>query len=95
MILPQDGNPRERANAESSSRLIYLLALKEHVEGHQKPHAGAKSIDIYLDLKDPEASKTIEAYVAAFGENYAKVEQISDESVVLRLYPGGARELKK
>ena len=94
MILPQN-NPHEPANAESSSRLIYQLGSKEHVEGHQNPHAAAKSIDIYLNLTAPGASKTIETYVAAFGENYAKVEQISDEAVVLRLYPGGARELKQ
>ena len=75
--------------------MIYLLASEEHVEADQKHQVGASSIDICLDLKDPEAPKTIETYVTAFGKNYAKVEQISDEAVVLRLYAGGAKELKQ
>ena len=94
MMLPQD-NARERAHAESSPSSIYLLPVKEHVEADQKHQVGPSSIDIYLDPRDPEALKTIETYVAAFGENYAKVEQVSDEAVVLRLYPGGAEELKR
>lgn len=52
-------------------------------------------LEIPLNPKDPDHQDKIEAFLAAFGEKYAIVEQISPEMAVLKLYPGGALELPR
>ena len=54
---------------------------------------GAKSIDVYFDLQWSNAQEKIESYKRAW-KDFAKDEHISDEVVVLRLYPGAATQLK-
>ena len=54
-----------------------------------------ESIDAVFDLNDPDQAKALEGHKAAFGEGYAGVEPLSDGKVVLKMYPGGAKELKK
>jgi hypothetical protein len=55
----------------------------------------SKSIDICIDLDAPSAQEKIEGYRRAWGRNYMDVAALSDEVAVVRLYPGGAAQLKE
>jgi hypothetical protein len=53
----------------------------------------ARSIDVYIELKSPQAHEKTERDIRAW-KGFAQVEHLSDEVAVLRLYPGAATQLK-
>ena len=55
--------------------------------------AEKKSIDVVFDLDDPEQARKLESHKAAFGEANAEVVPLGYGKVVLKIYPGGARQL--
>ncbi len=51
------------------------------------------SIDVVFDLEDPKQAESLERHRDAFRRDYHEVEELGDGTVVLKIYPGGARRL--
>jgi hypothetical protein len=54
---------------------------------------GQKSIDVVFNLADPEQVRKLDGHKAAFGESHTEVVPLGDGKVILKIYPGGAKEL--
>jgi hypothetical protein len=52
-----------------------------------------KSIDVVFDLEDPKQAESLERHRDAFGRDHHEVEELGEGTVVLKIYPGGARRL--
>jgi hypothetical protein len=50
-------------------------------------------IAVTFDLHVPGAEASLERHIHAFPAGYTEVEKIADDLVVLRIYPGGAKEI--
>ncbi len=57
--------------------------------------AAKRPLEILLNPKDTDYEHKVEAFLVAFGEKYASVERVFPEMALLKIYPGGAKELKK
>jgi hypothetical protein len=79
---PKDSGP---CGSEETSRIESRVPVK--VE--------KKSIDVVLDLNDPEQAEKLEVHRAAFGQGLTEVEPLGDGRVVLKIYPGGAKGLMR
>lgn len=91
----QDNNLYAQKGESFGRSLPCPLAASERVELGHTNRTDAGSVDVYLDPNGLEIQATIDKYVSAFGGNYVEVERISGEAALLKVYPGGARELSK
>ncbi len=54
----------------------------------------ATSIEIFFDLTLPNEINRMQEFVAGFGEGYTEVEFILGEAAIVRVFPGGAKDIK-
>ncbi len=67
------------------------MTAREQIEATAE--AGGASIGVVFDLDDPEQAGRLASHTAAFGSRHTEVEPLVDGKVVLRIYPGGAKEV--
>ena len=66
-------------------------AARGQIEASVEP--GDTAIGVVFDLDDPEQAGRLASHTAAFGSKHTEVEPLVDAKVVLRIYPGGAKEV--
>jgi len=67
------------------------MTAREQIE--TTAEAGGASVGVVFDLDVPEQAGRLASYTAAFGSRHTEVEPLVDGKVVLRIYPGGAKEV--
>ncbi len=63
--------------------------------GLRAPATEGKAIRVVFDLNDREQAEKLEGYRSAFGDGYAETEPLVDGKVVLMIFPGGAKQVRR
>ena len=51
-------------------------------------------VAVFFDLEDENQAEALDRHRSAFGESYTQLEPLGGWKVVLRIRPGGAKELR-
>lgn len=63
--------------------------------GLRAPAIETESISVLFDLDDPEQAEKLNRHVIAFGADYAETASLSARRVIMTIYPGGAKGLRR
>ncbi len=86
-----EGNLFPRVAERYFGLLHYELGAEDRIEASVEP--GGAAVGVVFDLDDPEQAGRLASHTAAFGSRHTEVEPLVDGKVVLKIYPGGAKEV--
>ena len=55
---------------------------------------GKKIVAVFFDLEDENQAEALDRHRSAFGESYTQSEPLGGGKAVLKIRPGGAKELR-